>query len=183
MRSLQFDTNQVRNLASIGCSQCEGTGVQNDNVCQCANRTVFRICHRQYEAFAFGSRAHSVEIRGITAHRPYEEYLADFELIARRALKDTSLSYQRVFQLHFCAGVDISLCAKALKLSKYSIEAIARLIEEVAGRAFHETRPHALFPPRDYLRDSGPRKLPDSFFGVLDFVEGLEEEDASNLAA
>ena len=80
--------------------------------------------------------------------RKDEEYLADFELIARRCLDPWRY---RVFRFHYILGADASLCCRRLGVTRGSFFHAVYRIEEILGEAFATLQPYALYPPRDYF--------------------------------
>jgi hypothetical protein len=80
--------------------------------------------------------------------RKDEEYLADFVLVAKRAL--TRKEHQ-LFRYHYLLGADWRLCCRQLKMEKgLFFHAIYR-IEQKLGRIFRELQPYPLYPLDEYF--------------------------------
>jgi len=80
--------------------------------------------------------------------RKHEEYCADFELIARRALTELEL---RLFRLHFLDRRDWKLCTRRLQIDRGNFFHAVYRVEQKLGRAYSETKPYALHPADEYL--------------------------------
>lgn len=83
----------------------------------------------------------------LTWGRKDEEFLADFCLVARRALADDEY---RVFKYHFLYGADWRLCCRRLDIDKGTFFHMVYRIEQRLGRTFRELEPHALYPIDQY---------------------------------
>lgn len=81
--------------------------------------------------------------------RRNEEYMADFCLLARRAIADSDT--YRLFNEYFLLCVDWRACCERHKLHRGSLYRKLWEIEERCGRAFRETRPYALYPLDEYF--------------------------------
>jgi hypothetical protein len=98
--------------------------------------------------------------RPSTWGRKDEEYIADFELIARRSLDDYE---NRLFRYHFLLGAGWRLCTRKLELDRGNFYHAVYRIEQKLGRAFRETLPYPLFPLDEYFNGAsriGPPKMP-----------------------
>lgn len=79
-------------MANPQCNRCGGTGLSRlttairdgQGVCECVYRRIFGDCFGAYKRVAPCSS--QARRDGITVSRPSEEYAADFERVARRAL-------------------------------------------------------------------------------------------------
>ena len=149
---------RVLGLASAICQQCAGTGlIRPGRVCGCVLRAVFRACLARYRECremqgrcSRGSltREPSGRIGRHIYGRKREEFLADFELIARRSL---SLAEWRLLRLAFLQGGCWRASCGALGLSRGNFfHAIYRL-EAKLGRVFATLRPYPLFPLDEYF--------------------------------
>jgi hypothetical protein len=89
--------------------------------------------------------------------RPKQEFVADFEIIARRIFGASSKEYQ-IFQLYFVAGYDWKICARAVGIDRGNFFHMVYKVEECLGRAYFEVRPYPLYPTDDYfgVRSSNP---------------------------
>jgi predicted DNA-binding protein (UPF0251 family) len=123
-------------------------------------RAVFRICWRSWReqmenqdalrtssAFTKLGPGSGCRTR-LSWSRPSEEYLADFQSIARRAL---SSAEQRLFRMHVLEGAEWPQCAPRLGLSRGNFYHSVYRIQEKLGRAFMETQPYGIFPPAAYF--------------------------------
>lgn len=149
-------------LAFGDCNQCGGTGVRREKrgqplPCGCALRGVFRTCYMRFrDCVARGKCRTQVSFernpRGQSGRgawgRKEEEYIADFELISRRALDPF---HYRIFRYHFLLGADWKLCCRRMGVDRGTFFHALYRIEEKLGRAFYETEPYALYPPSDYF--------------------------------
>jgi hypothetical protein len=74
--------------------------------------------------------------------------MADFELISKRILDEW---HYKIFRWHFLLGADWKLCCDRLGVDRGNYFHAVYRIEEQAGRAFYETEPYGLYPPREYF--------------------------------
>lgn len=131
------------------CAACGGSGVRASKgrttvTCECEYRRAFRISLGWWRYL--GATRSGVG-RG-------EEYLADFELVARRALKAPGfhgVDAPRLFRLRFLEGLRWRACARELGTNQGKLFRAAYRVESVVGRALMEVRPYALFPPHGYF--------------------------------
>ncbi len=84
----------------------------------------------------------------VTWGRKDEEYIADFCLVARRALDD--VEYQ-IFRYHFLLGADWRLCSRRLHMERGNFFHAVYRIEQKLGRVFRELQPYSLFPLDEYF--------------------------------
>ena len=151
-------------LALVHCGYCSGLGQRQGQpgslVCACVYRAVFRACLRRYRDYCAREKYMSRVTMEMNSGRPgrgtwgrkQEEYCADFELIARRALTELE---QRIFRLHFLELRQWTVCTRRLGLNRGNFFHAVYRIEQKLGRAYSETKPYALHPADEYLR--GPR--------------------------
>jgi hypothetical protein len=90
--------------------------------------------------------------------RKDEEFIADFSLVARRALSD---SEHRLFRYHFLLGADWKLCTRKLGMDRGNFFHSVYRIEQKLGRLFRELQPYPLFPLDDYFH--GPSRMAPAF--------------------
>ncbi|MBI1357531.1 MAG: hypothetical protein GC160_24590 [Acidobacteria bacterium] len=149
-------------LAYPSCTRCNGRGEWGEHEgsplpCRCALRAMFRVCYERFRACVESGRFRSRvsferSPQGRTNRgcwgRKDEEYLADFELVARRLLDPWRY---KIFRFHYILGADASLCCRRLGLSRGAFFHAAYRIEEILGEAFATLEPYALYPPRDYF--------------------------------
>lgn len=122
-----WTTGQLLALAWRRCPECGGEGRAGAVACDCVWDAVFRQVYRRYRD------CQQFDPRGW--HRKNEEFMADFEAVARRATGEL----WPLFQRHFCQGRPIQQ------------PVIERKMILAAGRAFRNTQPYPLFPVGDYF--------------------------------
>jgi hypothetical protein len=164
---MEWNRSETLALAMHQCAYCNGSGLRLARKgalapCNCVLRSIFRICYNRFVQCVTQER-HLSKI-SLEPHlgrsRPYswgrkdEEFIADFCLLARRALTPEE---HRLFRYHFLLGADWKLCARKLGLDRgNTFHAIYR-IEQKLGRMFREVEPYPLFPLDDYFH--GPSRL------------------------
>ena len=145
--------------AAPRCNVCVGLGTRKGRqgfaVCACVYRAVFRCCYERYRDYETREKYMSrvtLEYRAKGGHfiwgRKQEEYCADFELVARRALSEFEYA---VFRLHFLLGGDWRVCTRKLGLDRGNFFHAVYRVEAKLGAAYAELQPYALYPPNDYL--------------------------------
>src|SRR5919202_4629459 len=108
---MDWNRSTVIGLASACCTTCQGHGTRSlggrpEGPCSCVFRAIFRACYRKFREFASQSIDAGLvsleHVDGPVGRRVYslkrEEYLADFNLIARRVLTDNDY---RLFRFTF----------------------------------------------------------------------------------
>lgn len=140
------------------CTRCAGSAIiGSGKVCHCVDRAVFRACLERFrtcvasvryaqpvlERVGTGSKAR------ICYARKNEEYMADFCLVARRALDP--LEYA-LFKFHFLLGADWKLCTRRLNVNRGDFFHSVYRVEEKLGRTFRELQPYPLFPLAGYFK-------------------------------
>ena len=93
--------------------------------------------------------------------RKDEEFIADFSLVARRALSEDEY---RLFRYHFLLGADWKLCTRKLGMDRGNFFHSVYRIEQKLGRLFRELQPYPLFPLDDYFH--GPSRIAPAFSPV-----------------
>ncbi len=83
--------------------------------------------------------------------RKKEEYVADFESIAKRVLTEEQW---KLFRLHYIKNSPWYIARVYLKLERAEFFQQTCLIERLVGRSLAETKPYALYPLDDYFTDS-----------------------------
>jgi len=178
-RTVKEETPELRStllaLARQGCVKCLGLGAtvgpnRTGLTCHCVYRNVFRVCLARFrqctskekyvsrvslEANPGGRRKHTWGLKN-------EEYIADFCLVAQRALgRDTQR--HRIFRFHFLLGAEQPEISRRIGLDRGEYFHELYRIESILGHAFCSTEPYALFPVDEYFSTSGGRsrtKLP-----------------------
>ncbi len=149
-------------LARTKCAYCEGNGYlkrfKGRRPCNCVLRAIFRACLRRYRECAYGGATGTISWEfsppltcGRAYSRPWEEYMADFCLIARRMLDDGD--YQLI-HVYFVEDGRPEVCGERMKLDHGNFFHAVYRIEQILGRAFSETRPYALYPLDEYFSAS-----------------------------
>lgn len=124
--------------------------------CSCVFRAIFRACYRRFRDFASQSVDAGLvsleHIQGPLGRRVYslkrEEFMADFNLIARRALTENDY---RLFRYTFLLGADWSLCASRLNMDRGNYFHAVYRVEAILGRHFTEVQPYPLYPLDEYF--------------------------------
>ena len=164
---MEWTRSETLALAMHQCALCNGSGLRLARKgalapCNCVLRSIFRICYNRFLKCVTQERhlskislePHAGRCRPSSWGRKDEEFIADFCLLARRALTPEE---HRLFRYHFILGADWKLCARKLGLDRgNTFHAIYR-IEQKLGRLFREVQPYPLFPLDDYFY--GPSRL------------------------
>ncbi len=159
-----MDWNQIdlSVLARSSCRVCGGVGMRKERdvalvPCGCALRNIFRVCYERFRLCSMQrdrisrlcyERVSSGKSHRGTWSRKEEEYVADFELLARRTL---DAAHYKIFRYHFLLGADWKLCMRKMGTTRGNFFHAVYRIEEWLGKAFYEVEPYALYPPRDYF--------------------------------
>jgi hypothetical protein len=161
-------------VALRGCAFCHGRGMRFGHAlrlepCDCVFRSIFRICYNKFAECASQDRHLSqISVLGPIGQRKYswsrksEEYIADFELTARRILTEPEW---RCFREHFVRGHDGKVCSERLGRNRKNFYSLVYRIEQKLGREFAEMKPYPLFPVKHYFfgptpldRDRAPKE-------------------------
>lgn len=165
-RKLSNRTVPAMALARMGCEACMGIGHVrgrgNENrACDCVYRAVCRQCTAQYRRSRCQAETRHTALEHARAgakggsasplipRQQDGEYVADFELIAKRVL---SAEQWRIFRMHVLEERLWHECAKRLNLSQGHFFHRLYRIETILGKAFMTTKPYALFPIAEYFR-------------------------------
>jgi hypothetical protein len=124
--------------------------------CSCVFRAIFRACYRRFREFTSQSVDAGLvsleHIGGPVGKRMYslkrEEFLADFNLIARRSLSENDY---RLFRFTFLLGADWALCCKRLNMDRGNYFHAVYRVEAILGREFAELKPYPLYPLDEYF--------------------------------
>lgn len=159
---MEWNANELGFLANLSCTVCGGMGVRRkkrDQIvpCRCALRAAFRTCHTRFRLCAESSRMRSrVSFERNPSGRSHkgswgrkdQEYMADFELTARRVLDPW---HQTLFRYHFVLGANAAMCCRRLRIDRGGFFHAIYRIEALLGEAFMQLEPYALYPPRNYF--------------------------------
>ncbi len=158
----QWTRTELGYLAYFRCTTCGGTGVRReireDPVpCRCALRAMFRACYERFRVChsrgkhktpaAFDRAAAGKTNRGMWG-RKEEEFIADFEVVSRRALDPW---HYRLFRWYFLLGADWRMCSTRLGVDRGKVYHAVYRIEERLGYTFAALEPYPLYPPREYF--------------------------------
>ena len=162
---MEWNRSETLALAAERCTTCRGLGrntkSSEEAPCHCVLRAIFRACYKRFRECAnqdLASTRASFE-RGATQDpggawgRRNEEYVADFLLVAKRALSEEDY---KLFRYHYVLGADWRLCCRKLGLEKGRFFHLVYRIQTQLGRVFRELQPYALYPLREYFT-AGPR--------------------------
>ena len=148
-------------MADGRCVQCNGSGTRKLRkragafTCRCVYRRVFRACLAKYRECRVSQPGAVVLllVGGQPSYaRPEEDYLADFDLVAQRALAAYERGANegdlplRVFRLHHVQGCQWSEACRKLGIDRGTFFHTVYAVEEILGRAFLTLQPYILFP-------------------------------------
>lgn len=138
--------------AKKNCPVCEGTGDSGDGltVCDCALKAVFDTCLDTYEHIQPYSSG--VARKGSHLSRPNEEFRADFELLAKRALKSQPVLLE-TFLLYHVACVETLQCCAELGVNQGTLYQRICRIKVECGRAFIGGGEDGIYPVCNYFGD------------------------------
>ena len=155
---MYWNRSNAIGLATASCSQCGGHGLRmNAKPCGCVLRAIFRACYNRFRELAtVGPQIGTAALEytaGSDGRRTYcrkfEEYVADFCLIARRELPEPD--EYKAFRYMFLLGADPNVAAARMNLERGAFFHMLYRVEEKLGRAFAETRPYPLYPLDEYF--------------------------------
>lgn len=180
---MNWTRSETLALAQQSCTYCLGLGLRPGRggsiPCNCVFRAIFRACYSQFRQLAsdegYLMRTHAYDAVYSTPARGSRmscgipkkrktgnttaEYIADFALIAKRAL---SADEYLLFKFHFLLGADWKLCCRRLRMDRGNFFHAVYRVEQKLGRAFRETRPYPLFPCDEYFHGNRrPESEPD----------------------
>lgn len=144
--TMNWNRSNVIGLAAPLCTQCGGHGMVNllrkdMRPCSCVFRAVFRACYQRFRD--------CVEFPTYAGYRmKREEFIADFELVARRVLSESD---HKLFRFTFLLGADWVACCRHLKLDRGNYFHHVYRIQAILGRAYADLKPYALYPVDEYF--------------------------------
>jgi len=167
---MEWTRSETIGLASLRCPQCGGIGLLRGpkgtlDACPCVFRKVFRICWNRYkfgrhEQMERGAPIVNVARLGRRAQQQpgaftftLECYLADFVLVAKRALSADEFEF---FSTAYLSGVDWTRVHEAVGMNRTHFIHVCNRVGATLGRAFSETQPFALFPLDAYFSRPAP---------------------------
>ena len=124
--------------------------------CECVLKRIFNACYRRFRfclkcqhwIATAHPEPHGSPIFKLTNQRRYEDYIADFCLVSRRALHPADYA---IFRYHFLLGADQSLCSRFLGIEKLAFFRRVAEIKERLGRVYRELEPYPLYPLDEYF--------------------------------
>lgn len=156
-KTFEWTRGETIALAKSGCTQCVGIGLHvTGEPCNCVLRAIFDACFTRFQRVATQEKHLSKaslepacgRTRPSTWGRKDEEFIADFTLMAKRAL---SAEEHKLFRYHFLLGADWKLCTRQLKMDRGNFFHALYRIKQKLGRVFRETKPYGLFPLDEYF--------------------------------
>lgn len=162
---MEWNRSETIALAKHSCTLCHGIGLRPSwghsfAPCNCVLRAIFRACYVRFrhcsdkqQCTTQVSLEYVPGTGGDTAvmyDRKYEEYAADFILIAKRTLDETE---HRLFKFHYLLGADWKMCCARLKIDRGTFFHTVYRVQQKLGRAFRETEPYGIFPVYAYFED------------------------------
>jgi len=177
----EWTRSETIGLASLRCPQCGGIGLLRGlkgtlDACPCVLRKVFRICWNRYrfgrlEQVERGAPIVNIAGLGRRARRQpgafsfaLECYLADFVLVAKRALSADGFGF---FSAAYLSGADWKRAHEAARMNRTHFTHVCNRVEATLGRAFSETQPFALFPLDAYFSRPAPGSRTAAFPGKV----------------
>lgn len=164
----RWHAGELAALSLHRCTHCRGTGARPTwgnrmRPCGCVYRRIFRACYDEYRKCREGATKWQVSYEPwqdsdgrttATYGMPREEFVCDFELVAKRALPGRQY---RIFQLHVLAAADWKTCGRKLQIDRGTFFHEVYRIEETLGWAYAELKPYGLFPVGEYFRSHGAK--------------------------
>ncbi len=162
---MEWNRSETIALAKHSCTLCHGSGLRSSwgttiVPCNCVLRAIFRACYARFRHClekeqsltqkSFEYLPGSGEV-AVMYDRKGEEYVADFQLIARRHLDSQDI---KLFRYHFVLGADWKLCCSRLGLDRGTFFHAIYRIQRKLGKAFRETQPYPLFPVYEYFDET-----------------------------
>lgn len=163
-KPFEWNRSVLLPLGRMRCNKCYGIGLKGRAwgvdgpavPCECVLRAIFRECYRKWAYLKTHYHLSRVRYDQVTfkgdSRRTYgrknEEFIADFERIAKRVLKDDDW---RIFEIHKLMGADWRYCTKSLKMDRGDFFHAVYRIEKKLGRVFAEMRPYGIWPIDEYF--------------------------------
>ena len=166
---MEWTRSETIGLACPTCVFCRGLGLRRalrgnpERPCGCVFRAIFKACLEKFqrciEKSGYTSAVSADRVQGPIGNRMFgrknEEFIADFELTARRSLRGQEYD---LFKWHYLYGADFRLCCIKMNIDKGTFYHLVYVIQEKLGRVFREMQPYALFPLDVYFGGETPRK-------------------------
>ncbi|MCC7235585.1 MAG: hypothetical protein IT163_09800 [Bryobacterales bacterium] len=148
-------TGTILALCLPSCTSCHGIGRYlsrgRSNTCRCVYRKVFDLVMTQVH----NRTGYAHDFKKQTFKQ--SEWLADVQLLAMRALDGHELS-KTIYRLGCVEDRDYKVVSAKVGLSRGNYFHAVYRMKEVVGRAWLETKPHAVYPTDQYFS----LELPDA---------------------
>ncbi len=125
-------------------------------------REIFEVCHARYKGLRAFLGGHMAAIDLETPSAGYqwrperaraEEYVADFEMIAEKALRRPEWRGRlKLFRIYFLRGVEYRRAISLVGVAPGTFDYWLDEVKKACGREFDRT---GLFPPGNYFRARG----------------------------
>lgn len=150
-------------LADSHCAVCDGVGQVPTkwgiDTCPCVHRTVFQICLNKWRTIVdleqmeqktstAVHRTSDGKSSSMSFGRPREEYVADFEALAKRTLDARGMF---ILRCHLLYGAPWFEVAPKLGLNKGNFYHEVYRVRAKLGRVFRDVRPYPLYPLDEYF--------------------------------
>jgi hypothetical protein len=139
---------EVLGLTMLDCPLCKGEGGVTyaaepayKRICHCVYRASFAECLATYQRIQDGqTSSNSTTTQDhCRDHRDWENFLADFEGVAKRNLSEKKIA---VFKARVVKGLTDAQCMRALKIDAETLEHLSYQLEVQLGRVYHELQPN-----------------------------------------
>jgi len=150
---------EVLGLSRYDCELCQGEGgviyapePEYRRICHCVYRASFAECLATYQRIrdAQTSSNSTTTQDHCRDHRDWENFLADFEGVAKRNLTESKL---KVFRARIVKELSEAQTMRSLKITKETLDHLTYQMEVQLGRIYHELEPFALHPPFRYFSE------------------------------
>lgn len=125
-------------------------------------KEIFEVCHSRYKSMRGVVSGHVAALDWERPSEPYhwrperaraEEFVADFERIAERALRRPEWRGRlKLFRIYFLRGFEYRRAITLCGVSPSTFDYWMSEVKKICGRAFARA---GLFPPGDYFRKRG----------------------------
>lgn len=142
------------------CKACHGEGVVGARTCECVFVHVFDACYARLvqcasrqagvnNAAGFTRMRAGATNKGTWGNKA-AEYIADFELLSKRAFQRDPGGYQ-LFRWAFMLAADDKLLARRMGWTVQQVADWRLAAKAAVGRLFLETLPYGIYPPHEYF--------------------------------
>jgi hypothetical protein len=143
------------------CRYCRGRGYvifgarYRGCTCECVYRRVFRVCNQRYYELRMRGEWNP-SVHGLSVGIKQVEYMADFELVAARALERHPREWD-VFVCHHLHRLPWTACGRLVRLDRGTFFHAVYRVEVAVGRASIETLPYGVWPADYFSEREGGR--------------------------